>query len=405
MLAPYILERGRWKKKLAWGAYTYGNLSNAKYVITHSRAEAEQVVGQRIARERVRVASIGLEIASVPRMTRLDARERLEWSPEDRVLIYLGRIHPKKGLDKLLIALKSAALKDSPWKLVIAGSFSDPAYEERIRALACEDDIKTQVSFVGLVCGEWKWMLLIASDLFVLPSCSEGFSMAVLESMAASTPVMITPGCNFPAVRMERIGYIIEPEPVSLSEALVRAYGAFSQLSEMGKKARRYVEDHHEFEAVAKQYRVLAHSTAIPATEEKSLGVLWTIVWTCVLCVLASVVYLGLRQSSLFGQVTWIPNELAYWADLFPRGRKLVGFAALGLLITALQAARKRSHLLCAGLLLPGAIELAQTWIPNRHGQISDALIGTVGVLLFPSLIFACKSWFALKRPIDRAPT
>lgn len=132
------------------------------------------------------------------------ARERTAWEtalPElgDRPFwLFLGRIHPKKGVDLLLQAYaRLAAVSDNPLPaLVLAGPCSDGAYRTTLETLIAEMPARGRVFWAGMLEGERKWGALRAAEAFVLPSHQENFGIAVVEALSAGTPVLISRQVN-----------------------------------------------------------------------------------------------------------------------------------------------------------------------------------------------------------------
>jgi poly(glycerol-phosphate) alpha-glucosyltransferase len=121
---------------------------------------------------------------------------------EKKILLYLGRIHPKKGLNNLLEAwhrcgADNSVQKFSNWTLVIAG-WDQGGHEAELQSLANDLGISQDVVFVGPQFDEAKQACYHHADAFVLPSYSEGLPMVVLEAWAYSLPVIMTPQCNLP---------------------------------------------------------------------------------------------------------------------------------------------------------------------------------------------------------------
>ncbi len=150
-----------------------------------------------------------------------DARQRLQAQlqiPADhRILLFLSRLHPKKGIEHLIDAL--AQMPDGKFTLVIAGS-GESAYETAINQRIQTAGLNRQVRQVGFVSGEWKNCLLQGSDLFVLPSYSENLGIAVLEAMAAGLPVVTTPEVAIaPLIQHHQTGLVTDTPP-SLAAAI-----------------------------------------------------------------------------------------------------------------------------------------------------------------------------------------
>ncbi len=134
----------------------------------------------------------------------------------DFVVLYLGRLHPKKGLDVLLDAV--AGLPGVA--LVIAGS-GDARYEERLRQRAAAPGFGGRVHFAGFVSGAEKEMLLRGADVFALPSEHENFGIAVLEALMGGLPVVVSPGVALEDfVRQIGAGVVVEPRAEEVAAAL-----------------------------------------------------------------------------------------------------------------------------------------------------------------------------------------
>lgn len=238
MLQPYILNRNPWKKAPARLLYVNHNLNRADGLIVNSVLERDQVASLG-CRAPIHLIPNGVTSPrEVPK--RREARSSLGLSMEDRVMLYLGRIHPKKGLQKLLLALREFAVRypdQSSPKLVVAGGFFDETFESEIRkkiALLPKPDV---VTLLGEVAGEAKEVLFAAADVFILPSESEGLPNAALESMVRSLPVIVTPGCNLPEVADANAGLVVDSDADGLARALAWTMGPEAVLRNSGHAA------------------------------------------------------------------------------------------------------------------------------------------------------------------------
>jgi glycosyltransferase involved in cell wall biosynthesis len=197
------------------------------------------------------------------------------WTPSDssrdRVLLFLSRIHPKKGMDLLLEAWPEYSRSGAGrrWRLVIAG-WDEIGHEPELRAMASARGINDSVEFVGPLFGPRKDAALSAADAFILPSRSEGLPMAVLEAWAHAKPVLITRACNLP--EGVSAGAAIEMEPTALSVAAgldrLAAMGD-SALAAMGIAGQRLAADRFSWGRIAadmsRVYRAVGARTALPA--------------------------------------------------------------------------------------------------------------------------------------------
>jgi poly(glycerol-phosphate) alpha-glucosyltransferase len=185
-----------------------------------------------------------------------------------RRILFLSRLHPKKGLANLLDAWRNLSPRFTDWCLLVAGA-GEPAYELELRTLVNNHALDKSVFFLGPVYGDEKKQALAAADIFVLPSFSEGFSVAILEAAAAGLPVLLTRECNFP--ELAKAGAAIETAPeTSAIEAGLRQILELSeeQRKGMGRRGRELVRQFYTWPEIANQmrkvYEWLAGNGAIP---------------------------------------------------------------------------------------------------------------------------------------------
>lgn len=261
MLQPYILNRNPWKKAPARLLYVNHNLIRAAGLIVNSDLEKDQVASLGF-RAPIHLIRNGV---APPREApkRREARLSLGLSMEDRVMLYLGRIHPKKGLQKLLPALREFAVRypdqRSP-KLLVAGGFFDVAFETEIRKQIALLPEAGMVTLLGEVAGERKEVLFAAADVFILPSESEGLPNAALESMVRSLPVILTLGCNLPEVANEGAGLVVEPDANGMARALAWTMGPEAELRNSGHAASLLAANRFGMERVVEEYdKLIVH--------------------------------------------------------------------------------------------------------------------------------------------------
>ncbi|HEY5141759.1 MAG TPA: glycosyltransferase [Methylococcales bacterium] len=256
MCEPFELARKGWRKQLHWNLLERHNLEQASAI--HAITEAERRHCERLTKTSVRVISNGVSV-TLPEENTLELKAHLPLAlPSNApVLLFLGRLHPKKGLDLLL----EAASNLPEAHLVLAGP--DPiGYRATLIEQVHRHRLQERVHFPGMVTGLAKQALLARADAFVLPSYSEGFSMAVLEALAAAKPVVITRRCYFDRVAEEGCGWVVEPTLADLTQALkALLYLAPEELKKMGLRGRSLVESEYTWSAVACQmhefYRTL----------------------------------------------------------------------------------------------------------------------------------------------------
>jgi glycosyltransferase involved in cell wall biosynthesis len=166
------------------------------------------------------------------------------------VVLFMGRLHPKKGLDDLLDAWESIAAERPTWRLVIAGPVNSKYARGLVERVAKERIPRT--SFVGEVRGDAKGTLLRTASLFVLPTYSENFGIAVAEALAAGTPVVVSRGAPWSEVEASGCGWWHPIGPAGAKDALVAATACpAEELHSMGLRGRSLVVERYGWQGVA----------------------------------------------------------------------------------------------------------------------------------------------------------
>ena len=172
------------------------------------------------------------------------------------MLLYLGRIHPKKGLESLVKGWSASHMaKARNWRLVIVGS-DGGRYEAQLKRLITHLGQGDRVDFLPPMFAELRDVAFTASDAFVLPSFSEGLPMAPLEAWASGLPVVMTPECNVPEGFAAGAAIRVDPNPESIADGLNRLDSMSDcERSAMGARGRRLVEEKFTWPKVAAQMR------------------------------------------------------------------------------------------------------------------------------------------------------
>lgn len=251
-LEPWALSHSAWKKRLAGWAFQNRDLERAACVHVNSHAEALGIRAYGL-RQPVAVIPNGVNDAF---LGPLPERRRFERAfpavAGRRILLFMGRLHRKKGLEPLLRAWARLAPRFDDWVLAIAGP--DAGFEADVRRLIQQLGLTGAAVLTGSLEGEGRLEALGAADAFVLPSFSEGFSMAVLEAMAAGLPVLLTAGCNF-AEAVDRNAAIEAECSIDGVEAALRRMLSFGddELARMGRSAKALVAAGYTWPRVAQQ--------------------------------------------------------------------------------------------------------------------------------------------------------
>jgi glycosyltransferase involved in cell wall biosynthesis len=175
-------------------------------------------------------------------------------------LLFLSRIHPKKGLD-LLVPAWGRLGKDFPdWELLIVGP-DEGGYQAIIERMIADCGCQETCRIHPAVSGVEKHALLRTADLFVLPSYSEGFPMAVLEAAAHRVPVVQTTECNFPELTAAGGAWECRPEVTALEDSLRQALSADDiERAERGARGRQLVEANYTWDQLAARVEEICRS-------------------------------------------------------------------------------------------------------------------------------------------------
>ena len=173
-------------------------------------------------------------------------------------MVFLSRIHPKKGIELLLEAWRTMDSKE--WTLEIAGD-GNPSYVETLKKSA--SDLK-EVRFIGPQYGEAKWDCIRSADVMVLPTFSENFGIVVAEALAVGVPVLTTMGTPWEDLETHKCGWWIELSIANLKNALENLVNSpIEEFKTMGKRGTALVKEKYDTKAVAKDI-VALYKTAIP---------------------------------------------------------------------------------------------------------------------------------------------
>ena len=167
------------------------------------------------------------------------------------VYLFLGRIDAGKGLDLLLPAFKKLLQVSGDSHLVLAGA-DERGYEAQVRHLAEELGLASRLTLTGLITGQDKLAALQDADVFVLPSRSEGLSIAMLEAMYMGLPLVVTDRVGlWREVEKNRCGLVVPYDESSLAVALQRMAAAPDR-REMGQQGRQLVASGYTWDKIAR---------------------------------------------------------------------------------------------------------------------------------------------------------
>jgi glycosyltransferase involved in cell wall biosynthesis len=199
----------------------------------------------------------------------IDVPSRGKERAGSRSVLYIGRLHPKKGLEMLLTAWARLETAHPDWTLTIAGPDND-GYERRVREMSDRLHLRSLRLF-GPVYGEAKWDLYRSADVFVLPTHSENFGIAVAEALAAGLPAVVTRGAPWSRLASRNAGWWVQTSVEGIYGGLHQAMNkSSSELEEMGRRGRQWMLDEFSWSHLAGQmsetYRWLVGAGSRPAS-------------------------------------------------------------------------------------------------------------------------------------------
>lgn len=250
MFEPWILARSRYKKRIAHLLFENANFKHASLWRALTEKEANQIRSQGIKAPIV-VAPNGIDLTSFDDVPILRAKFTKEKTRKE--LLFLARLHPKKGLPLLVSAwAQLSPAKRRGWKVILAGP-DELGHKAEVEALVKSAGLQGDFDFIGSVSGEAKLEALARADAFILPSHSEGFSVAILEALACRLPVIATTACNFPELSSEGGGWVVDDNVEQLTQALEELISTDeTSLSQRGNTGRKLVEERFTWPHIAR---------------------------------------------------------------------------------------------------------------------------------------------------------
>lgn len=249
MLDRWSVSRSKIKKIFYFFLIESKNFlkSNAvHYLNTEEKKEAQEYLGQHSSF----ILPNGVDVSHYSDLP--NKQTLLSTFPEvseSLILLFLGRIHEKKGFDLLIPALAAAIERGVSIHLIIAGP-DEGGYQKIVEGMVDSHGIGNSVSFAGEVHGKKKFELLGGSDLFVLSSHQEGDSVAVKEALASGLPVIITRACHLNEVEFLNAGIVCDEDISQLTSAIVLMANNHGLRKVMSVNAHRMIVNHYQIKDI-----------------------------------------------------------------------------------------------------------------------------------------------------------
>ncbi|PSB59027.1 glycosyltransferase [Chamaesiphon polymorphus] len=269
LLCEWSLQQSVQKKQTYLKLIERANLDGARSIHVTCQQEREDVatLGFKSPTFVLPLALTDTPVQIPDAATRL--RQSLNCAPDEPIILFLSRLHYKKGLEYLIPAL--GRLRDRRFTFVIAGN-GTPAYEAEIQALLVTSGIEQRTRMVGFVEGERKDVLIQGANLFALTSHSENFGISVLEALAVGTPVLVTPGVGLATIVSDNsLGFVADLDIESIANVLDCCLDDLDRAKSIGTHARQFTLEHFNWDRIAGEliqvYRDLVTNNAVSRSE------------------------------------------------------------------------------------------------------------------------------------------
>jgi glycosyltransferase involved in cell wall biosynthesis len=246
MLDPYSLSVKAVKKSFYLKLFEGRNMARAQRMIYTTSEEERLATLAGLRLPRGAIVPLGAKASSTPTTDlRFQFLKSYPQAQRRRNLLFLGRLHHKKGLDRILNGLHQVRQTIPNALLIVAGA-GEPKYEQHLKQLVSSLALDDHVVFTGHLDGELKWASFAAAELFLLPSRQENFAITVAEAMQMGVPVVITDKVNtWPYVEEAGAGLVLTDADIDilLPKAIETLLTDEATRSNMAARGRRYARD------------------------------------------------------------------------------------------------------------------------------------------------------------------
>ncbi|MEM1221729.1 MAG: glycosyltransferase [Verrucomicrobiota bacterium] len=240
MLDTWAMSYKSLKKQLCWNIYAHRDLASVN--LFHATSDLERSYIQKLGFEQ--------EIVTIPNGVEVPCISDLPEKPrqEVRKLLFLSRVHPKKGIDLLIKAW--AQVKPLGWRVQVAGPDEENHTSEMMQ-LALKLGVKADFDFLGNISEADKWSYFRKADAFVLPTYAENFGIVVAEALACETPVLTTDSAPWGFLDEEGCGWSVTTNVEGLIQGL-QCLNKIDrdQLKSMGQRGRKFVKDKYSWKKI-----------------------------------------------------------------------------------------------------------------------------------------------------------
>jgi glycosyltransferase involved in cell wall biosynthesis len=254
---PWAFRHKYYKKFLYWHLVEKRNFSKAAGIVALTETESS-LAQQFVPIVPVKVIPNGVNLEDFYPVPDRDVLKRAFPSlPDQPYLLFLSRLHPKKGLDVLFPAfcrlLEECRVGDGSMPYLVVAGEGEEQYRDELFSTAENLNLAERLLFTGLVTGEAKLALLHHCAFMVLPSRGEGLPMAILEALACRKPVILTPECYLPEVARSGAALEVRLDLERWVEAMAKLWHSSDRRFHMGENALRLIQEKFTWRKVAEE--------------------------------------------------------------------------------------------------------------------------------------------------------
>ncbi|MEA5401607.1 glycosyltransferase [Arcicella sp. DC2W] len=253
LLDRWALANGYWKKKLFGTLFQKSVLDKTELIQINNLDEQNDLqnfLGH--AHPNVKIIPNGMNIRNFEKLPENGIfKEKYNIPKDKKLILFLSRINIKKGLDLLLPAFKTIIAKRNDCILVLAGP--DDGYLSETERFIDTESLQENIKLVGMLVGEDKLAAFADADIFVLPSHSEGFSIATLEALVSGIPSLLSDRVGFgESIRESNAAHLVELNSESIVNGLTKMLDDEKYCELLAKNGKALVKEKYDIELVAK---------------------------------------------------------------------------------------------------------------------------------------------------------
>ena len=258
---PYILQahgsilpffaKKRLKRVYDW-VWGYKLLKYASQLIALTNTELQQYQKMGVPKEKIEIVPNGINLSEYENLPeRGKFRKKYGINDDEKILLFLGRIHQIKGIDLLINVFADLTKKLDDLRLVIVGP--DDGYLATVKKQIDNLNIGNKVLVTGPLYEPDKLEAYVDADVYVLPSRYETFPVSVLEACACGTSVIVTDRCGI-ADSVDKIGYVVEYDKSQLTDTILDLFGSGELRAGLGKKGKKLVKGEFNWDKIVKKF-------------------------------------------------------------------------------------------------------------------------------------------------------